>query len=127
MGLREKRKNGLCRQLPEEPGPGQSPEPVGGPAAYAASAGTAAAGVDFTPVVGTLTFGPGGASKTFVVPILDDAVLFEAGGTVHLTLSGPAGGATLRDPAAAVLTIAEDDGVRVPARPGGTRPRAVGP
>ena len=75
---------------------------------YAVSGGTAGAGSDFTAVSGTLTFGAGVLSKTFTVAIAPDT-LDESDETVALTLSNPTGGATLGTPAAAVLTISDND------------------
>jgi hypothetical protein len=48
--------------------------------------GSATAGVDYTPVAGTLTFAPGETSKTINIPILDD-FLVEDTETINLTLS----------------------------------------
>ncbi|HEU5179236.1 MAG TPA: Calx-beta domain-containing protein [Candidatus Polarisedimenticolia bacterium] len=75
---------------------------------YAVSNGSAQAGADFTAVSGTLSFGAGVLSKTFTVPILNDAV-DEFDETVSLTLSNPTGAAMLGSPAAAVLTIGDND------------------
>lgn len=80
---------------------------------YATSDGSANAGSDYTAAAGTLTFGPGEASKQFTVPIIDDNTP-ENDETVNLTLSNPTGGATLGTPAAAVLTIIDDQGPPVP-------------
>lgn len=62
---------------------------------YSTSDGTASAGEDYTPVSGSLTWAHGdGTTKTFVVPLLDDA---DAEGleTIELMLSNPTGGAAL--------------------------------
>jgi len=75
---------------------------------YATSNGTAAAGSDYTTTSGTLTFNPGETSKTIPVPILDDGAT-EGDETVNLTLNNPSG-ATLGAPAAATLTIIDDEG-----------------
>ncbi|MCX6048179.1 MAG: hypothetical protein NT075_24020 [Chloroflexi bacterium] len=74
---------------------------------YATSNGTATAGSDYLAASGTLTFNPGQTSKTFDLSILDDA-LDENDETVNLTLSAP-NNATLGSPAAATLTIVDND------------------
>jgi hypothetical protein len=88
--------------------------------AWSTSNGTATAGVDYgrrlvaTPPSGTLVFPAGGTpttvrTRTFSVPILNDAVV-EGVETVNLALSAPTGGAQLvtgRD--TAVLSLSEDD------------------
>jgi len=77
---------------------------------YDTSDGTAKAGQDYTAVGGTLNWSHGDAAdKTFNVPILDD-IQFEGNETVGLELSN-AGGATLGSPAAATLTINDNDAV----------------
>ena len=50
----------------------------------------------------------GGAADYHRWPITDDGT-FEPNETLNITLSGPTGGATLGSPAAAVLTIVEND------------------
>jgi len=75
---------------------------------YAIGAGTAAPGSDFTAASGTLSFGAGVLSKTLTVAIAPDT-LDESDETVALALSNPTGGATLGTPAAAVLTISDND------------------
>jgi len=74
---------------------------------YATGGGTAAAGSDYTATSGTLTFDPGQTSKTFSVPILDDAD-GEAAETIGLTLSNPSN-AALGSPSSATLTINAND------------------
>src|ERR1700712_5698501 len=62
---------------------------------YAATAGSATAGQDFTAVSGTLSWGDkDAAAKTFTVPVINDTVV-EPNETVLLALSSPAGGAAL--------------------------------
>jgi hypothetical protein len=76
---------------------------------YAASSGTATAGSDFTAVSGTLTFGAGVTSMTFLVPVLDDTAI-EPAETVNLALTLPAGSpATLGAQNTATLTIQDND------------------
>jgi len=70
--------------------------------------GTASAGADYEDSSGTLMFHDREVSKTFSVPILDDAVA-EEGKTVNLKLSNPTGGAVLGTPGMATLTIEDDD------------------
>lgn len=76
---------------------------------YSTSDGTATAGQDYTAVSGTLNFGAGETSKTFTVPITNDAIV-ESNETINLTLSKPSGGATVGTSAPIVLTIIDDDG-----------------
>lgn len=75
---------------------------------YATSNGSAIAGSDYATSNGTLSFSNGETSKTFSIPILNDTAV-ENAETVTLTLSNPAGGATLGTPATATLTINSDD------------------
>ncbi|HEX8138372.1 MAG TPA: DUF4394 domain-containing protein [Pyrinomonadaceae bacterium] len=67
---------------------------------------SASAGVDYVAVSGTLTFGAGETSKTFNVPIIDDAFL-EGNETVGLILSSPSVGGALGQPSSATLVIAD--------------------
>ena len=71
---------------------------------YATSNGTGFAGVDYTPVAGTITFNPGEVSKSFTVPILNDGRP-DPDETVALALSNPTNGASLGDPNTATLLI----------------------
>jgi subtilisin family serine protease len=78
---------------------------------YATANGTATAGSDYTASSGTLNWANGdSASKSFTVPILDDATA-EAGETISLSLSGISGGAVLGSNRAQSLTIADNDGL----------------
>jgi len=77
---------------------------------YSASAGTALAGTEYTPVSGTLTFEDGETSKTFSVPILDDGI-FRGNHTVRLRLDHPTGGAGLNH-ATAYVKILETDPIQ---------------
>lgn len=72
-------------------------------------AGTAAPGVDYTAVSGTLSWADGDTTnKTFTVPIVNNRV--ETGNlTVWLELSNPTGGAISGMPYAALLTIVESN------------------
>jgi hypothetical protein len=71
--------------------------------------GTATAPGDYTATTQTVTFADGDtAPKTVNVPTVDDA-LVEGNETVNVTLANPTGGATLGTPAAAVLTILDND------------------
>lgn len=76
---------------------------------FATANGSATAGADYTPRSGTLTFADNeDGTKTFTVPILNDAV-DESNETVNLSLSNPGGGATLGSPSSATLTIIDND------------------
>ena len=73
---------------------------------YTTTPGTAAAGSDYTTASGTLTFAPGELSKTFNVPILDDATI-EPSEQFTATLSNPSGDASLGAANPATVTIAD--------------------
>jgi hypothetical protein len=75
---------------------------------YATSNGTATAGADYTATNGTLTFGVGELSKTFTVPILNDATS-EVGEWLTLTLSNPSYGLTLGTTPTATLWIVSEE------------------
>jgi len=79
---------------------------------YQAGAGSATAGLDFTPVTGTLSWAAGDeTARTFEVPILDDSAS-EGAETILLTLSGPTGGATVdtQRGSGTVVILASDGG-----------------
>lgn len=73
---------------------------------YATTNGTAEAGQDYTATAGTLVFEPGEVMKSFIVPILSDA-LTESVKTFQVTLSNPTGGAVLGTPALATVTVTD--------------------
>jgi N-acetylneuraminic acid mutarotase len=96
-------------------------------AQYAVSPGTATAGVDYTPVSGTLSFASGQTFQQFTVPLLDDGGTGEPDETIALTLSNPTGGATLANPASAALILVENDPVPItPGGPGSGQPSGPG-
>ena len=74
---------------------------------YSTSDLSALAGVDYTATNGTLSFANGEDSRTFTVPVFDDA-LNEGDETILLTLSG-ANGANLGAVPEATLTITDND------------------
>lgn len=69
---------------------------------------------NYTPVQGTLVFGPGVLSQTFEVPILDN-LSSDGNVTLALTLSGVTPAGSLGSPATAVLTIVDDEFYNEPA------------
>ncbi|HET6918440.1 MAG TPA: Calx-beta domain-containing protein, partial [Jiangellaceae bacterium] len=75
---------------------------------YSTSDGSALAGLDYTATTGTLSFGAGETSKSFTVPILDDAAA-ESSDVLRLTLSGPTGGAKLGPLSSARVRITDND------------------
>ena len=86
---------------------------------YAATAGTATAGSDFTATSGTLSWADGdSAAKTFGVTIKNDT-LVESTETVHLALGSPTGGAALGLSSATLSILDNDSGGG-----GGTAPAA---
>jgi hypothetical protein len=97
---------------------------LGGPVTvdYATADGTATAGSDYTATSGTLSFGPGEASKSYTVPIAQDSD-YEGSQTFQVLLSNAGGGASLGTPAGATVTIADDD----PAPAGSEQPPANQP
>ncbi|MEN8219751.1 MAG: Calx-beta domain-containing protein, partial [Pseudomonadota bacterium] len=78
---------------------------------YVTDNGTATAGNDYTPTIGTLNWNNGDTSdKTFTVTIIDDAI-FEGDETFKLMLSNATGGATIGEPSTAVVTIIDNESV----------------
>lgn len=75
---------------------------------YVVTPGTATAGVDYTPVSGTLLFADRQTTATITVPIIDD-LIGEGDETLTLGLTNPQGGAVVGTPSVATLTIVEDD------------------
>lgn len=84
---------------------------------------TALAASDYTAASGTLTFLAGEATKTIVIPILDDATE-ELAEAFTVTLSTP-GGASLGTNAQATVTILANDSVTVTPPPSGSCPTPV--
>lgn len=80
---------------------------------YAAVAGTAFDGVDFSATSGTLAFGPGEVSKTFAVSIIDNTGV-DAARSITLTLSGASPVSALGSPAAAIINIVDDESSNEP-------------
>jgi len=76
---------------------------------YATSDGfSATAPGDYTNTSGDLTFAPNETSKQFTVPIVDDAV-YEGTENFNVTLSNPTGGAAVRAPWTAQVSILDND------------------
>jgi Calx-beta domain len=76
---------------------------------YATSDGTATAGTDYAATSGTLTFAAGEFNKTISIPIVNDPLYEGASETFTITLSNASGGALLSSPAAATVTISDND------------------
>jgi uncharacterized delta-60 repeat protein len=72
--------------------------------------GTAQQSSDYTHTTGTLLFAAGESSKTFAVPVNDDAYV-EGAETIRVELVGGSSNVNFRVPAAATLTVADDDAV----------------
>lgn len=77
---------------------------------YATSDGTAMAGADYVETHGTLDFAPGVVTRTFTIPIVDDAVR-DPGERFSVTLSNPQppGAAALGLVTTATITITDND------------------
>ena len=74
---------------------------------YATSNGSATQPGDYTSTSGSLQFAPGETVKTFVVPVIDDAVV-EGSESIKLVLSSPGGGVE-GSPFTSTITILDDD------------------
>ena len=79
-----------------------------GSVSYATTAGTAAAGSDFTSASGSVTFAAADTSKTFTVALLNDADL-ESPESFTVSLSAPTGGLSLGSPVSSTVTITDGD------------------
>ncbi|MFL6335169.1 MAG: Calx-beta domain-containing protein [Pyrinomonadaceae bacterium] len=77
---------------------------------YKTRDGSAQQRSDYTHVTGTLSFAAGESSKTFNVPVNDDAFA-EGSETIRVELTSASPNVNFRTPAAATLTIADDDTV----------------
>jgi uncharacterized repeat protein (TIGR01451 family)/uncharacterized delta-60 repeat protein len=80
---------------------------------FATLPGTSTPGTDFYPTNGTLLFGAGEVSKTFTVPIIDNAHMDRLR-YVALVLSNAAPSGTLGSPSVAALNIIDDESVDEP-------------
>jgi hypothetical protein len=69
---------------------------------------SATAGTDYTATSDILSFASGEVTKLISIPIINDTAT-ESNETFSITLSNPAGGATLGTPATATVTIVDDD------------------
>lgn len=75
---------------------------------YATTNGSATQPSDYTNTSGSLQFASGETVKTFVVPIIDDA-LVEGNETINVVLNSPDGGAVEGAPFTSTITILDDD------------------
>jgi hypothetical protein len=76
---------------------------------YETSNATAVAGLDYTPVSSVLVWGNGfGGTRQIEVPLREDTIV-ETMETFHVVLRNPSGGAGLGPPAAAEVTISDND------------------
>ena len=75
---------------------------------YATTNGTALAGADYLATSGVVSFGEGETTKSFTIPILDNAKV-DGTRTVQVLLSNPSGGATVSG-SLAWVNIFDDDG-----------------
>jgi hypothetical protein len=74
----------------------------------AVGSGFAVAGQDYVAAEGDLVFAPNESSKTIQITIKEDAV-YENGDIFRVVLSNPTGGAAVRQPSTAQVTITDDD------------------
>ena len=79
-------------------------------ASYASTDGSATAGSDYSPAIGSVNFASGEVSRSFSVAILDDTS-YEGDEDFTLSLSNATGGAAIGAPSTATVTITEDDAV----------------
>ncbi len=80
---------------------------------FAASSFEAVAGVNFVPTNGTLNFGPGEVSRSFLVTLLDNSRV-DGNLRVALNLSGATPSEALVNPSSAYLTIVDDESFNEP-------------
>ena len=75
---------------------------------YATTNGSAIQPSDYTSTSGSLQFAAGETLKTFIIPIVDDA-LIEGNETINVVLSSPDSGAIEGAPFTSTITILDDD------------------
>ena len=75
---------------------------------YATSDGTATAGADYSPASGVLSFAEGEVSKTFQVPLIDDALSVGVIG-FNVTLSAATGGAVVGSTARSGVVVIDNE------------------
>ncbi len=78
-------------------------------ATFTTGTGTATAGVDYTPVVTTVTFADGDTSETVNIPIADDPSIEGIDELIPISLSAPTGGATLGSPTSGQVRLQDND------------------
>jgi hypothetical protein len=77
---------------------------------YFSTDGSARANTNYLPIAGTLTFANGETQRTFTVPLINDGFT-NPPLTVHFTLTNATGGASVRNPPHANLTILDTQNV----------------
>jgi hypothetical protein len=75
---------------------------------YATANGTATAGSDYTATSGTLSFAAGESSKSFSIPITNDAI-YEGNETFTVTLSSATNGTSIGNPSTQTITIVDNE------------------